>query len=72
MTRHIFDYASHFLITRHKNQQVLSVQLACEKCKEEGKAVDCVHMLHLVPRWQSGERHTRLKTIMQVTVVGRR
>jgi hypothetical protein len=45
--------------------KVLSVQLACEKCKEEGKAVDCIHMLHLVPRWQSGERHTRLKTIMQ-------
>lgn len=45
--------------------QVLSVQLACEKCKEEGKAADCIHMLHLVPRWQSGERHTRLKTIMQ-------
>lgn len=45
--------------------KVLSVQLACEKCKEEGKAVDCIHMLHLIPRWQSGERHTRLKTIMQ-------
>lgn len=44
---------------------MLSVQLACDKCKEEGKAVDCVHMLHLVPRWQSGERHTRLKVIMQ-------
>ena len=46
--------------------QVLSVQLACPKCKEDGKAADCVHMLHLVPRWQSGERHTRLKVIMQV------
>lgn len=41
--------------------QVLSVQLACEKCKEEGKAAECIHMLHLVPRWQSGDRHTRLK-----------
>lgn len=41
--------------------QVLSVQLACEKCKEDGKAAECIHMLHLVPRWQSGDRHTRLK-----------
>ena len=43
----------------------LSVQLACSACRAEGKAVDCVHMLHLVPRWQSSERHVRLKTIMQ-------
>lgn len=45
--------------------QILSIQLACEKCKDDGKAAECVHMLHLVPRWQSGDRHTRLKTIMQ-------
>jgi len=45
--------------------QVLSVQLACEKCKEEGKAADCIHLLHLVPRWQSGDRHTRLKVCVQ-------
>ena len=43
----------------------LSVQLACPKCRDEGKAADCIHLLHLVPRWQSGERHMRLKTIMQ-------
>lgn len=46
--------------------QVLSVQLACDRCKEEGKAAECIHLLHLVPRWQSGSRHTRLKIIMQV------
>ena len=53
---------------RHTSQSLftcLSIQLACEKCKDEGKAADCIHMLHLVPRWQSGERHMRLKVIMQ-------
>jgi hypothetical protein len=44
---------------------VLSVTLACAKCREEGKAADCAHMLHLVPRWQSGDRHVKLKTVMQ-------
>ena len=28
----------------------LSVELACAACKAEGKASECVHMLHLVPR----------------------
>jgi hypothetical protein len=44
---------------------VMQVQLACDKCKEDGKATDCVHMLHLVPRWQSSDKHVKLKTIMQ-------
>ena len=39
----------------------LQIQLACDKCKDEGKAAECIHLLHLVPRWQSGERHRRLK-----------
>jgi hypothetical protein len=43
----------------------LSVTLACAKCREDGKASECVHMLHLVPRWQSGDRHIKLKTVMQ-------
>ena len=30
---------------------VLSVELACAKCKEDGKAAECVHMLHLIPRY---------------------
>lgn len=47
----------------------ISVQLACRKCIEEGKAAGCVHMLHLVPRWQSSDRHVKLKTIMQVQPV---
>lgn len=40
------------------------VELACEPCKEAGKAPDCKHMLHLVPNWQSSSKHIRLKTIM--------
>ena len=43
----------------------LSVTLACDACREEGKAAECPHMLHLVPRWQSGDRHMKLKTVMQ-------
>jgi hypothetical protein len=41
------------------------VELACAACKEAGKQVDCKHMLHLVPAWQSSQKHVRLKTIMQ-------
>jgi hypothetical protein len=40
---------------------ILQIQLACDACKDAGKATECVHLLHLVPRWQSGERHRRLK-----------
>ena len=43
----------------------ISIKLACDKCTEEGKSTECVHLLHLVPRWQNSERHLRLKTIMQ-------
>ena len=43
----------------------ISVQLACRRCIEDGRAAACVHMLHLVPRWQSSDRHVKLKTIMQ-------
>lgn len=44
---------------------VRSIELSCERCKEDGKAHECVHMLHLVPRWHSEERHRKLKVIMQ-------
>ncbi len=43
----------------------LCVELACAACKTEGRAAQCVHMLHLVPRWQSADRHVKLKIIMQ-------
>ena len=43
----------------------LSIQLSCRKCIDDGKAHECRHMLHLVPRWQSSERHIMLKTIME-------
>lgn len=41
------------------------IELCCEKCKEDGKSHECVHMLHLVPSWQSEERHRKLKIMMQ-------
>ena len=41
------------------------IELACEACKEAGKAHECVHLLHLVPSWQSAERHRKLKIMMQ-------
>lgn len=31
----------------------LSIQLACKACIEDGKAAECHHMLHLVPRFVS-------------------
>jgi len=88
------NFYSRLLRMRDKITQLpvftfLSVQLACAACKAEGKVIDCVHMLHLVPRfvhlplsphhpprltntrqsrcrWQSADRHVKLKTIMQV------
>ena len=41
------------------------IELCCEKCKEEGKSHECVHMLHLVPSWQSEERHRKLKIMVK-------
>jgi hypothetical protein len=43
----------------------VQVVLACPACVEAGKPEGCVHLLHLVPEWQSTTRHTRLKTIME-------
>lgn len=40
------------------------IELACAKCKEDGKSAECVHMLHLVPSWQESEKHRRLKIMM--------
>lgn len=43
---------------------VRSIELACEACKAAGVASSCVHMLHLVPRWHSEERHRKLKIMV--------
>ena len=48
---------------------VRCIELCCEKCKEDGKAHECVHMLHLVPRWQSEERHRKLKIMVCFVVL---
>ena len=42
------------------------IELCCEDCKEAGKVAECVHLLHLVPSWQSEERHRKLKIMMCV------
>lgn len=44
---------------------IFQVELACSECIEKGLASQCAHRLHLIPRWQSSDRHTMLKTVMQ-------
>ena len=51
-------------VTGLPNFAQLQVTLACEQCKEDGKAGQCKHMLHLVPQWQSSARHERLRAVM--------
>ena len=43
----------------------VQVRLSCDACIADCKAHECVHLLHLVPRWQSSERHRRLRIIME-------
>ena len=43
----------------------LNITLACQECIDNGKSHECVHKYHLVPRWQSADRHMKLKTIME-------
>ena len=45
--------------------KVKKIELVCQKCKDDGKASECVHMLHMVPRWQSSDKHVKLKTVME-------
>jgi hypothetical protein len=52
-------------VTKNTYFNVMKVELACETCKEEGKASECKHMLHLIPRWQSSGRHEMLKVVME-------
>ena len=44
---------------------VHTVELCCEKCKAEGNEASCIHLLHLVPRWQSQGRHSMLRVVME-------
>lgn len=48
----------------------VQIQLACQACIEAEKAHECVHMNHLIPRWQDSDKHRRLKTIMSDRPVG--
>jgi hypothetical protein len=45
--------------------QTFQIELVCKPCKEAGKAAECQHMLHLVPRWQSSQKHEKMKLVMQ-------
>jgi hypothetical protein len=45
--------------------QTRCIELACEACIADGKGHECVHLLHLVPQWQSAERHRKLRVMMQ-------
>lgn len=44
--------------------QTRCIELACERCIEDGVGHECVHLLHLVPMWQSAERHRKLRVMM--------
>lgn len=44
--------------------ETLRFELICEACKASDTPEKCTHMLHLVPRWQSAERHKRIKMVM--------
>jgi hypothetical protein len=45
--------------------QTFQIELVCKPCKDAGKAAECQHMLHLVPRWQSSQKHEKMKLVMQ-------
>ena len=52
-------------VSGEKVFKTFQVQLVCEKCQEIGNVTDCPHLLHLVPRWQSSQKHERMKLVMQ-------
>ena len=67
-----FNFYSRLIKMRNKVTgdplfSVFQVQLACDACIEKGAAAECVHRLHLIPRWQSSDRHEMLKTVMQAS-----
>ena len=51
-------------LTNTKMFKAIQIQLACQSCINAEKAHLCTHMAHLIPRWQDGDKHRRLKTIM--------
>ena len=48
------------------------IELCCEDCKEKGATASCNHLLHLVPSWQSEERHRKLKVFIYSECIGAR
>jgi len=43
----------------------LTYQLVCTKCRAEGKASECTHMLNDIPHWSSIGQHRKLKAMMR-------
>jgi len=42
----------------------IQISLACQACIDAEKTHECLHMQHLIPRWQDADKHRRLKIIM--------
>jgi hypothetical protein len=40
---------------------VLAIELACAACKNEGKSAECIHLLHLIPRYLSLRHPDRIR-----------
>ena len=51
-------------VTLHPVFKAIQIQLACQACQDAEKTFECMHMQHLIPRWQDSDKHRRLKTIM--------
>ena len=41
----------------------IQIQLACQACIDAEKAHECVHLQHLIPRWQVTFRAREIKTV---------
>tara|TARA_B110000444_G_scaffold245199_1_gene265406 strand:+ start:183 stop:473 length:291 start_codon:yes stop_codon:yes gene_type:complete len=41
----------------------IQIQLACQACIDAEKAHECVHLQHLIPRWQVTCRAREIKTV---------
>ena len=45
----------------------IQIQLACQACIDAEKAHECVHLQHLIPRWQVTCRAREIKTVYWLT-----
>jgi len=52
------------LLTNKPVFKSIQIALACQACIDAEKTHECLHMQHLIPRWQDADKHRRLKLIM--------